>query len=280
MKKALIYIIIFVALQVTVGFACTLAYNLCFKSIKAESPLALLITSGIIFSLAIILFLAFKWYRASRDYIRTRPWSAMVWASLLAIGMIMPLAWIEGLIPKEWTTDLVGKEMLQMMKLPGGYFVICLLAPLAEEIIFRGAIISALQAWFREGRMAEICDKKGISNDRRQWIAIGLSAFFFALVHLNPAQLPHALIVGVLLGWLYVRTGSIVLCFLIHWINNSSAYALAMMFPFLPMDAELPEYFNGNTTAVIQAVVSSLLIAIPALYQLNRITKQQKSLTL
>ncbi|MBO7051234.1 MAG: CPBP family intramembrane metalloprotease, partial [Prevotella sp.] len=100
-----------------------------------------------------------------------------------------------------------------------------------------------------------------------------ISALFFAGVHFNPAQMPHAFIVGCLLGWLFVRSNSIVPGFILHWINNSAAYVAVKMFPHMPMDAPLVSYF-GSTAAVVQAVVCSLMIALPALYQLNRVLKK------
>ena len=103
---------------------------------------------------------------------------------------------------------------------------------------------------------------------KARWFAIGISALLFALAHMNPAQIPHALIVGVLLGWLYTKTRSIAPGLLIHWLNNSAAYVVANMFPTIPIDAKLEVYFNGDEMAVAQAVISSMLIALPALYQI------------
>ena len=40
------------------------------------------------------------------------------------------------------------------------------------------------------------------------------------------------------------------------------------MFPYMSIDSELISYFHGNSTAMYQAIFSSLLIALPALYQL------------
>ena len=70
------------------------------------------------------------------------------------------------------------------------------------------------------------------------------------------------------MGWLYTKTHSIAPGLLIHWINNSAAYVVANMFPTIPIDAKLEVYFNGNEMAVAQAVISSMLIALPSLYMI------------
>ena len=124
------------------------------------------------------------------------------------------------------------------------------IAPLAEEIVFRGAILRSLLKW-----------------TSRHWLAIALSALCFALVHANPAQMPHAFLVGLLLGWMYYRTGSIIPCVTYHWVNNSVAYIMCNMMP--DPDIPLIVFFNGSERAVIVALLSSLCIFIPSVLQLN-----------
>ena len=124
------------------------------------------------------------------------------------------------------------------------------IAPLAEEIVFRGAILRSLLKW-----------------TSRHWLAIALSALCFALVHANPAQMPHAFLVGLLLGWMYYRTGSIIPCVTYHWVNNSVAYIMCNMMP--DPDIPLIVFFNGSERAVIVALLSSLCIFIPSILQLN-----------
>ena len=53
--------------------------------------------------------------------------------------------------------------------------------------------------------------------------------------------------------------------------GNSAAYVMLKLFPSVPLDADLSAYFGGSETAVVQAVVCSLMVALPALYQLHRL---------
>jgi membrane protease YdiL (CAAX protease family) len=129
-----------------------------------------------------------------------------------------------------------------------GYFAVGLLAPISEELVFRGAILRALLRW-----------------TSRHWVAIAISAVLFALIHANPAQMPHAFLIGLLLGWLYYRTDSIVPGIVYHWVNNSVAYVIYNLYP--DPSLKLIDLFGSQRT-VAAAVLFSLFILLPALYQL------------
>jgi membrane protease YdiL (CAAX protease family) len=80
--------------------------------------------------------------------------------------------------------------------------VISVIAPIAEELFFRG--------WMLRGFMANYSAKK----------AIWLSALMFALFHLNPWQAVVALPLGLLFGWLVLRTGSLAPGIIGHFVVN------------------------------------------------------------
>jgi membrane protease YdiL (CAAX protease family) len=110
----------------------------------------------------------------------------------------------------------------------------------------------------------------------RRWLMITLSALLFALAHMNPAQLLHPFLIGLLLGWLYERTGSIVPGIIFHWANNTVAYLLIRIYQ--DPDITITQIF-GSQSRVLMAVGFSLLIFLPAIYQLNqRLTKKRKIL--
>ena len=132
-----------------------------------------------------------------------------------------------------------------------GYFVLCLLVPFAEEVAFRGAVLRSLLGSFRN-----------------HWAAIAISAVFFAVVHGNPVQMPHAFLVGLLLGWMYYRTGSILPGVVLHWVNNTVVYVVYTLYPYMA-DASLQQIFGGNTNNMVLSVIFSMFILLPAIYQLN-----------
>ena len=103
---------------------------------------------------------------------------------------------------------------------------------------------------------------------------IVLSALFFALVHGNPVQMPHAFLIGLLLGWMYWRTGSIIPSIAFHWVNNSVAYVMYNLYPYPSL--KLADLLGGSQRHVLMAVAFSLLILLPALYQLHLQMKKSK----
>ena len=80
--------------------------------------------------------------------------------------------------------------------------------------------------------------------------------------------MPHALLVGLLLGWMYWRTGSILPGIAYHWVNNSVAYLLYNILP--NPDATLVELAGGNSTKVLLWLLCSLCILVPSLLQLHQ----------
>jgi membrane protease YdiL (CAAX protease family) len=163
------------------------------------------------------------------------------------MGAVVPSLWLQELLPE--LPNWVESEFDQLLTDRWGYVLIVLLAPLVEEVVFRGAILRSLLAT----RLSTVA-------------AVVLSALLFALFHMNPAQMPHAFLVGLLLGWMYSRTGSILPGVAYHWANNSIAYVVYNVYP----DTHLTLVdILGSQRHVLMAVGFSLLILLPALYQLN-----------
>lgn len=102
--------------------------------------------------------------------------------------------------------DLLQEDQFALAVHPLGILSITLLAPLGEELLFREATL---------GRM--------LRNGIRPWPALLASSLLFGVVHLNPAQIFPATLIGLLLGILYYRTGSLLLPTLLHSLNNGMA---------------------------------------------------------
>ena len=246
MKKTLLFLFAFVAIQLAASYGVQAIFRL-----TGGDPLSVssLILSMAVFSIVtIVVFLYAKWCVVSPHYLRTRPWGVMSWSVLAAIGAILPSMWIQEQMPP--LPNVLDESFNMILKDRWGYVVVGLLAPLAEELVFRGAILRSLLLSFR-----------------RPWVAIFVSALLFALVHANPAQMPHALLVGLLLGWMYWRTGSILPGVAYHWVNNSIAYILFNLLP--NPDATLMELAHGNKTMMGLWLLCSLCVLLPSLLQLN-----------
>lgn len=248
MKKALIYLLVFVGIQLLAGALVQAAYLLWKGQGAMVDATGLIITSALSDVATLVVFFLAGWAVVSRHWVRTRPWAVLCWCVLAAFGAIIPSSWLQELLPPLPNVAEDAFEMIMGSRM--GYFVIGLLAPLVEELVFRGSILRELLRW-----------------KKNPWVGIVISAVMFSAIHMNPAQMPHAFLIGLLLGWMYYRTDSIVPGVVFHWVNNTIAYVLYQFYPNQEM--ELIDLFQGNERSVLMAVGFSLCILIPSIIQLN-----------
>ncbi|GAB2477872.1 protease [Hymenobacter qilianensis] len=102
-----------------------------------------------------------------------------------------------------WMSD----SMRKLSEFPGlSFFVICVSAPILEELLFRGLLLPGL--------LKNYSPRKAIIQ----------SGLLFGIIHLNPAQAVSAFLLGLFLGWLYYRTQSLAACIVVHCLNNAVAW--------------------------------------------------------
>jgi len=89
-----------------------------------------------------------------------------------------------------------------------------LFAPVGEELFFRGILQSA----------AKKLAPRRWGSRRHRWFAIGLSAVAFGLMHWGTPQFIPALIcLGVILGYLYEKRGSLIVTMAVHILFNTKS---------------------------------------------------------
>lgn len=81
-------------------------------------------------------------------------------------------------------------------------FLLAVLPAVMEEIAFRGLLFSALEPWLPS------------------WKSVVVSAALFSLLHLSPIKIPLYLGLGLVLGWLRIRSGSLIPPMLMHFAYN------------------------------------------------------------
>lgn len=74
---------------------------------------------------------------------------------------------------------------------------------ICEEIAFRGFILS------------------GFGRSKRMWLAIGLTSLTFGLMHMIPQQVVNGALLGMVLGLIALRSGSLLPCMVFHLLWNS-----------------------------------------------------------
>ncbi len=162
-------------------------------------------------SLAMIAHLFFFGYvRPTKDFF-ARVRGDILFLSILFVGCLM----IVFNIVAAWL-GLENKMEYEVGLLLGnvpGVLTVAVLAPVLEELLFRGAIQGLLMRFFKN-----------------PWAGIVVAAVVFGIVHLNPIQVFYATCLGVGLGWLCYRTGSLLPAIVGHIINNSLAVVVEKLF--------------------------------------------------
>ena len=107
--------------------------------------------------------------------------------------------------------DWMPEGMLELLNRQmglGGWMMLTsiVLAPVLEEILFRGIVQDSLT------------EKLGPLRGTL------IGACVFGIVHIIPQQVINAFFVGIVLGFIYYRSGSLVPVILIHMINNAISY--------------------------------------------------------
>lgn len=254
-----LYIILFIVIQMVVMYAGAgiwaavkhVGYMATVQDM-ATGGNAILLALTSVFSnvITLALFLRIKWTPVTRDYLLSKPWLQLLWVALFTLGAIIPLTFLYEQLGIEMD-DSAERLFASLMKEPWGYVAVGILAPLAEEIVFRGAILRTL---------LDMMSKKN------HWVAIMISAAIFGVVHGNMAQFVNALLMGLILGWMYYRTKSLVPGILLHWVNNTVAFILANILP--QTNGKLIDLFHGDEKTVYYAVGFSLCIMIPSFIQM------------
>ena len=108
---------------------------------------------------------------------------------------------------------LLGGKLLALLPVPAllperflSFLHHCAAAPIAEELVFRGAI-------------------QRFAKPLGRWQAVLLQAVLFALQHSTPAGMAYALVCGLALGVLRDRTGKVWPGTLLHTLNNLLVFA-------------------------------------------------------
>ena len=169
-----------------------------------------------------------------------------LWAVVGAIGCLMLEVLAQEYLPIPTDPEL-GEWLGMLMLNPLGILGVCLIGPLAEEAIFRGAILRRL-----------------LEKKWNPWIAIVISAIIFAIVHGNFEQGLTAIIMGCFMGWIYYRTRSIMPCFLVHAVNNTTATVIALTMSESMADMSSDKMGLPLTLGLPLIVVSLVLIYVAA----------------
>lgn len=214
MKTFFKFIGVYFGLQIAVVVACVVGvgiYNIATGSQFTDRLEDTLLWGTLIAFAAII---AFVWWRGYVDKDR-KTWSMEypVVTFLCAVGFAF-----SGLVMQDALNMCIPLPnwfevtFTQMMGTWIGFLAIVLIGPVMEELLFRGWIMRVL--------LERTTPTK----------AIVYSALIFGLIHMNPVQIVYAGLIGLILGWLYYKTGSLIPSIVMHIAANGASFVISAIY--------------------------------------------------
>ena len=138
--------------------------------------------------------------------------------------------------------------------------VVALLAAIGEELFFRGAMQNVFLEWTKSSHAA-----------------VWITAILFSALHAQFYGFLPRMLLGVVLGYLYIWSGSLWLSMLFHFLNNG----LAVLFSYLIGKGKISETAEtvgaGDTPIIL--VIASVIVSIGLLYFVYKNRERSSVLT-
>lgn len=195
-------------------------------------------------------FVGMGWYLCRQGYLKgdSRMWSFLspscwVWSCLLGLSAIFLIDFVMSRLAflPDWLEDTFARLQSSWP----GIVAISVFGPVLEEMLFRGAITKRLLQHYSP-----------VS-------AILLSALVFGVFHINPPQVVGAFLSGILLAWLYYKTGSLIPGIIVHVLNNSLSVFFSLHYPEQTYTSDLlgePAYTLCLVAALLLLVLSCKMV--------------------
>jgi len=182
---------------------------------------------------------------AWRAALPNRPVPLAIWplSLLTTAGLILLTNGLDTWVTRQFPPPPAFLQGLADM----GWPCIVLGAPFTEEILMRGLILGGFTLRYGPRK------------------AILYSALLFGITHMNVWQFPGAVLIGLLVGWLTLRTGSLWPAVLAHLLNNLTV-TLSRAF-------QIPYLWDGRFQPLWMWGLGLLLLG-SGLAALNRLTRE------
>lgn len=204
-------------------------------------PLSFLVGS-LMAIFVVIPYVKTTWKEVSK-HIWTPTSIAVIFLSVVMYLLMLPFAeFLTSFIPttgSKWLEDFYQEIMFAFEKMldykVAGFITVCILAPIFEEILFRGILLRGL-----------------LQNGTSPIIAIILSSFLFGAAHMNPWQFLGAGFLGAIFGYVYYRTKSLWLVMFLHALNNMISFV--MMTKYETMDQNVTDPTDYTSVVICFAL--------------------------
>ena len=228
--KALWLVVLVLVLQTVTGLLALLLDPT--SGTYSQHPLTLGVANLLAFGIVIVVATR----RSGAGFREPYPLSAvsirvLALTAVLIVGTVILLSDIDNLtrsvFPPPQALIEAFESIMNAADYPfSSFFLLVVVAPVTEEVLFRGLILRGFLANYSKRR------------------AILLSALLFAVMHTNPWQFIATFVAGVLLAWLLIETGSLLPCLFAHAVANGTAWLAGMT------TVEIPGFTSGMEDAV------------------------------
>ena len=151
----------------------------------------------------------------SRLRIKSISYPVVVSVVLISLGLIPLVDEMDRILAYAFGHEQVLAELSDILIIDSTIIglllaiTVVILAPLGEEILFRGFLQKLLEESWQDITRAVL-----------------ITSLFFAFIHMNPVWVIQIYFLGVVLGYLAWRTGSILTSLILHSLNNGTALIL------------------------------------------------------
>lgn len=163
----------------------------------------------------------------------------ILWGLILMLATNVVIEPLVNLFPSEWY-DMIKEHITT-----GGWATVTavVMAPICEEIFFRGIIQDSLV------------------RKRGPWAGILIASAIFGIIHGIPQQVVAGFCLGIIIGFVYYKTQSLLSVIILHAINNALATFMTLFETEENVERTLREMLGNDTLYwVIFAFCALLLI--------------------
>lgn len=248
--KSVCYVALFLGVQVAVMLPMMVAVIVetvqggavsdedAIMALLSADTMTLSLISGLVTAVIVLAFYLIRRKKLSEAlWLRPVPAPALLTAAALAPGLYLVVTVFLMLLPETWIESYIeasaGIDSGTMI----GVIAVAVVAPIVEEIIFRGLVLNRL------------------SRVMPGWLAVVLSAAVFGACHGHPVWFVYAFVLGAVFGFIDLRSGSILPSILGHVVFNLIGQILSF----------IPETEEGTENLIVLGILLVVGILLPVL---------------
>lgn len=219
--KCIAYIAVWFVVQLAVTVLAEIIMMAQNPALSSEEFLQLVMSKATEISMLsnLVIILAFSVFYTLRhssikDAVRLNPMPIPFGFSALILGVAAQLSIIFVLniipFPEAWVEALNGNyEYISRSGMVVQYLSVAFVGPIAEEVIFRGLVLNKL------------------NQNMNSWVAIIISSVAFGAMHGTIIGFLYATVIGIIMGWLYIKFNSVLPSALFHIAFNATSLIIS-----------------------------------------------------